>query len=334
VHRVLHTDVPPEAVRTYREQFAAHDLVSARALERRLTVAYELDVCTAEELGRDAFYNEFSLGFRLPCNFGVSAFRPSGPPHRLMLTFPRWPAAPALERAAAVLRVLAPAFAAGVEAVSRLTGAAGELGRVLDLLAEPTLVCDRRGEVLHRNPAAAGLLAEVRARGRPRGGGRGAGRAAGAGGGRGRAAARAPRRARGGRAAGGRARVRGRGAAPPRARLLHRGGHAGAGRAGVGDGRAREPARRRERGRARRRTAVTPVSRPPAGGAAGWRERFGLTAQECAVAELMAARRTDAEIAAALGISPNTARTHAERVRRKLGVARRTEVAELLAGRA
>jgi DNA-binding CsgD family transcriptional regulator len=60
-------------------------------------------------------------------------------------------------------------------------------------------------------------------------------------------------------------------------------------------------------------------------------ERFGLTAQECAVAELMGARRTDAEIGAALGISPNTARTHAERVRRKLGVSRRTQVAELLA---
>jgi hypothetical protein len=32
-------------------------------------------------------------------------------------------------------------------------------------------------------------------------------------------------------------------------------------------------------------------------------------------------------------ISPNTARTHAERVRRKLGVARRTEVAAALAER-
>jgi DNA-binding CsgD family transcriptional regulator len=63
-------------------------------------------------------------------------------------------------------------------------------------------------------------------------------------------------------------------------------------------------------------------------GAAG--ARAGLTRQEQAVARLMAERRTDAEIATALGISPHTARTHAERVRRKLGVARRTEVAGAL----
>ena len=39
----------------------------------------------------------------------------------------------------------------------------------------------------------------------------------------------------------------------------------------------------------------------------------------------------EAEIATALGVSPHTARTHVERVRRKLGVARRTEVAARIA---
>jgi DNA-binding CsgD family transcriptional regulator len=70
---------------------------------------------------------------------------------------------------------------------------------------------------------------------------------------------------------------------------------------------------------------------PAPDGAAAALARAGLTRQEQAVARLMAERRTDAEIATALGISPHTARTHAERVRRKLGVARRTEVAERLA---
>jgi DNA-binding CsgD family transcriptional regulator len=77
--------------------------------------------------------------------------------------------------------------------------------------------------------------------------------------------------------------------------------------------------------------AVTPLARLDADDAL--RARFGLTAQELAVARRMAERRTDSEIGAALGISPNTARTHAERVRRKLGVARRTEVADALAER-
>jgi DNA-binding CsgD family transcriptional regulator len=58
--------------------------------------------------------------------------------------------------------------------------------------------------------------------------------------------------------------------------------------------------------------------------------RAGLTRQEATVATLLAARQSNAEIAAALGISPHTARTHAERVRHKLGVARRTGVAAAL----
>ena len=69
---------------------------------------------------------------------------------------------------------------------------------------------------------------------------------------------------------------------------------------------------------------------PGPDGAAAALARAGLTRQEQAVARLMAERRTDAEIATALGISPHTARTHAERVRRKLGVSRRAAVADAL----
>ena len=62
------------------------------------------------------------------------------------------------------------------------------------------------------------------------------------------------------------------------------------------------------------------------------RARFGLTAREVAVARLLAERLSDAEIAARLGTSPHTARTHAERVRAKLRVARRHDVAARLRG--
>ena len=61
------------------------------------------------------------------------------------------------------------------------------------------------------------------------------------------------------------------------------------------------------------------------------RARFGLTRQEARVALLLARRRTNAEVADALCVSPKTARHHTERVLDKLGVERRTGVAAALA---
>jgi DNA-binding CsgD family transcriptional regulator len=51
-----------------------------------------------------------------------------------------------------------------------------------------------------------------------------------------------------------------------------------------------------------------------------------LTPREREVAALLAARRTNGEIAAALGVSPHTARHHTERVLRKYGVSSRRRV--------
>ena len=61
------------------------------------------------------------------------------------------------------------------------------------------------------------------------------------------------------------------------------------------------------------------------------RDEYGLTARELAVARLLAAGRTNAEIGESLAISPFTARNHAERVMFKLGVSNRAKVAALLA---
>jgi DNA-binding CsgD family transcriptional regulator len=63
---------------------------------------------------------------------------------------------------------------------------------------------------------------------------------------------------------------------------------------------------------------------------AGLRERYGLTPRETRVAALVAARSGSREIAEALGISPHTARRHAEAVLRKLGVHSRSDVRERL----
>ena len=68
--------------------------------------------------------------------------------------------------------------------------------------------------------------------------------------------------------------------------------------------------------------------RPP--GDVQLRHRFGLTPQELQVARLLAEGLTNARVAGELGIAPNTARIHTERVMRKLGVHSRAAVASAL----
>jgi DNA-binding CsgD family transcriptional regulator len=63
----------------------------------------------------------------------------------------------------------------------------------------------------------------------------------------------------------------------------------------------------------------------------GLRERFGFSVREAEVAILLAARRTDAEIAKELGISWHTVRSHIERIFELLGCHNRREAARLLA---
>src|SRR4029453_8023739 len=60
--------------------------------------------------------------------------------------------------------------------------------------------------------------------------------------------------------------------------------------------------------------------------------RFGLTPREVDVATALARRLSNAEIAQALGISPNTALRHTERVLQKLGLRTRLDVASRLQG--
>ena len=62
------------------------------------------------------------------------------------------------------------------------------------------------------------------------------------------------------------------------------------------------------------------------------RARYGLSAREVVVARLVASGATNREIAAALDLSPFTARNHTSRVLRKLGARNRARVAALLGG--
>jgi DNA-binding CsgD family transcriptional regulator len=60
------------------------------------------------------------------------------------------------------------------------------------------------------------------------------------------------------------------------------------------------------------------------------RDEFGLTAREASVARLLARRRSNAEIASALNISPYTARRHTENVMHKLSVRSRHGVGKAI----
>ena len=60
-------------------------------------------------------------------------------------------------------------------------------------------------------------------------------------------------------------------------------------------------------------------------------EAVGLTRREKQIARMLASRATNAEIAAALGISVHTARHHSQSILEKLGVTSRAEVRERLA---
>lgn len=55
------------------------------------------------------------------------------------------------------------------------------------------------------------------------------------------------------------------------------------------------------------------------------RESLGISEREFEVLELLAAGRSNKEIAAALSVSPNTVKTHVARLFGKLEVSRRTE---------
>lgn len=88
----------------------------------------------------------------------------------------------------------------------------------------------------------------------------------------------------------------------------------------------------RERGLFGRGAALVSASRVVGGlpSLETLRARFALTLAEARIVPLLAARRTNAQIANALGISPHTVRHHAERAFLKLCVHRRTEIAERL----
>ncbi len=306
-----HTPLPLDDQVLYVRHWAPLDLASRRQAAARLTVAHRWSLTARDEVLGTPFHEEWLRPRRLADAFWLNTYDGAGARHRVFLNFGAVQEGAARDRVLTLLRLLAPAFEAGTSALDRLGEDGAALHRALDALAQPAQLCDAGGRTLHRTAALEALLAGDPGRARVEQELAAAAREVAG-------LAAAARRARGDAAA--RAEAATRVVASPRTRYVVRATLAPAGLA----------AARAVLLTVAAEGATADAAAPADDGAL--RERFGLTPREAAVARLLAARMTDAEIAARLGTSPHTARTHVERVRRKLRVARRAEVAARLAG--
>lgn len=256
-----------------------------------------------------AYYNEYAgaNGAR----HALAAMLPLAPgkpdPHRMAIVS-LWRSAdtgagggPFGRRERQLLELLFPSLSAGVEALSRWHQHRADLLNAVEVLGQAVLVCGPDGRVLHETAALTTALAGDREAAMLRASllsvAVGAGR-------RTRPAVHSARQP----------------TSPPLIEL--RTAHAEyVARASVCDD-----------GRARGSLILVSLERltPTVPSAEELRRRFGLTEREAEVALLLSMRRTNQEIAAALGVSTHTARHHTENVMRKIGSTSRAEVAAAL----
>lgn len=278
-------------------------LLDGRPIWRR---ALQLGVSTpriayAGEFDRylhSAYHNEY--GKPSGAHNTLAAMVPyGGDEPRTMAALHVWQDSPTREpgdREVALMRVLFPAFRAGVLSFRAWSGRRTELLRTLDVLGEAVVVVGEDGRRLHQTPAMTALLAEEPA----------------------------PAElldqvqlvaiaARSGAIA-----------TPPLIEAVVGGVHY----------RVRGTVHGTESSAGEAPLVLVAVERTtsPARSDGELAERFGLTPAELRVTRLLARGRRNAAIATTLGISPHTARRHTERVLQKLGAKSRAEVAGKVMG--
>jgi DNA-binding CsgD family transcriptional regulator len=195
------------------------------------------------------------------------------------------------EKALAMLGLLQPALAVGIEMRQRYARRRAEFLRVLDAMREGLMLVDATGRVLHETPVIGRLLADEWEHSRVR-----------------NAMLLCARGLSSGRRSTG-AELR---TAQHRYRI--RGCYAGEELAGSSTV----------------LVAIERVGAAPAPDDMALRQQFGLTPREIQVTRLLAAGRRNDDVAASLQISPHTARRHTERVLAKLGASSRAAVGALL----
>ena len=257
-----------------------------------------------QEYVQSIYYNEFLLPNRMLDAIILAApVTVNGARESIQVLIQRGSTAdpPFGEQEKALLRMLHPAFQAGMEAWLRLGAQREALAGALDALGVALALVGLDGRVLHQTPALTALLQAAPERERLAVGIRTAARAATGALTGGRAWTDAP--------------------TTPSLEMATGGGHYRARACTMREGAfGPDP------------VALVLVERaaalPPSDEVL--RNRYGLTRQQVRVARLLAERRTNGEIAAALFVSLSTARHHAEHVMEKLGVRSRKAVAAAL----
>jgi DNA-binding CsgD family transcriptional regulator len=207
------------------------------------------------------------------------------------------------ERGLALVRLLLPAFTAGVRTCIRVSSLKTVLARTVDELVEGIMICERSGAIMHRNVALTRVLAED--------------------------------------PEGNRIQIEMEIVGRTLASLLA--GPAKSHQSGIGAPLLREITTSRARYRIRgsmaddglfgRGSAILVIleeTTPQFPSEQVLQQRFGLTRKEARVALLMGEGKSTEAIARSMFISSHTARHHAEQVRLKLGVKSRAEIPLIL----
>jgi DNA-binding CsgD family transcriptional regulator len=297
-----------DAARTYAEHFWTVDPgVTQTRKALALEVYHRNDVYDLEVLKRGELWNDWSIPYRLydPLALNVE----TGGQIPAAIHFYHDHEDVFGEREQALLRILLPAFKAGMESYQRLGAHRAQLSAIFDAAAEGYALFDVDGRLVHENPALGRILATEPERERLR--------------------ATMRTLAAGFAVLASRTRPR----AAPRA-------------TDVAPGTFREVQTARGRYRMRA-TLVSPgllendacalialeVPRQKPLSDEELIARYMLTAREIEVARLLAEGKQTSEVAETLGISTHTARHHTEHVLAKLGVTSRAAVASALASR-
>jgi DNA-binding CsgD family transcriptional regulator len=259
------------------------------------------------DLERSSYFNEWCVPNRNLDSVGMRAVVPErfGGELCLMATSVTANRFDPDGREAALLGLLQPALAAGTQAALLALSWRYDLGRQLDHLDAPLVLCAASGRVVHATPQLLQLMQDLPD------GGRLLAHA-------GRLAAEVSSLANRRRQASDPPPCPSRTIASPRGPYVLRGTILeGAELAGIGP---------------LILVAVTLPSRAGPPDAAGLQSRYALTPREAEVALLLRRGNPNRAVAAALGVTEHTARRHTERVLAKLGVTSRAAVASVLAG--
>ena len=299
-----HPDLLP-AITDYVNYYHTLDVgLQVKRREMGLEVCHWSTVYDMRELVETEIYNDFNAPHgMLDCTGMIYDLDPAGPPAALLYYHEHETSKPFGERGLALLRLMMPAFKAGVESCLRLASRRAALDRLFDTMDNAFACFDSGGRLVQQNAAMTRLLAADPERRTLLAHMRNA------------ATAMATTLRRTSR------HVRAGVAVPPWSNLRTAARH------------YRVSASLLPPGLIAPKALIAVAldatdARQPSD--AHMRSTFGLTAREMQVARLLAARHGSAAIAQTLGVSVHTARRHVEHVFMKLGVHSRRDVERAL----